>query len=238
MRDKAITIISVIIVLGFLAGLNHYLRPGEKPIRNIKGDFVEWTKTESQSESRDLQPEEKRPMPNTVRDFMEEANAQPQSESRLAVIETNMGTFTFKFYAEDAPGTTRSFIELAEKGFYDGTIFHRVIAGFMIQGGDPEGTGMGGPGYRIKAEFNERKHLAGTVAMARTAKPDSAGSQFYVCLEPTPHLDGKYTVFGQVVDGLDVVQAIGKVSTDRGDRPLDEVVMKKVTIREASPAKE
>jgi len=209
MRDKAITIILVIIVLGFFVGLNHYLRPGEK-----------------------------KPMPDIMRDFTEEANAEPQSEGRLAVIETNMGTFTFKFYSEDAPGTVRNFIELAEKGFYDGTIFHRVIAGFMIQGGDPKGTGSGGPGYTIKAEFNKQKHVAGTVAMARTADPDSAGSQFYLCLEPTPHLDGQYTVFGQVVDGMDVVTAIGKVSTDRRDRPIEKVVMKKVTIREASPKKE
>ena len=177
-------------------------------------------------------------MPNILNDFMEEANAESQSEERLAVIETNMGTFTFKFYAEDAPGTVRNFIELAEKGYYDGTIFHRVIAGFMIQGGDPKGTGSGGPGYTIKAEFNKQKHVAGTVAMARTADPDSAGSQFYLCLEPTPHLDGQYTVFGQVVDGMDVVTAIGKVSTDRRDRPIEKVVMKKVTIREASPKKE
>ena len=105
MRDKAITIISVIIVLGFLAGLNHYLRPGEKSLPDIKGAFIESTKAQSQSESRDLQPKEKKPMPDIKGDFMEEANAQPQSESRLAVIETNMGTFTFKFYAEDAPGT-------------------------------------------------------------------------------------------------------------------------------------
>ena len=156
----------------------------------------------------------------------------------IAVVETNMGTFSFELYSDDAPQTIASFIKLAKKGFYDGLIFHRVIDGFMIQGGDPTGTGSGGPGYTIKAEFNKRKHVAGTVAMARTADPDSAGSQFYVCLAPTPHLDGKYTVFGQVVDGLDVVLAIGKVATDGRDRPLEKVVMEKVTIREEPPEKE
>jgi peptidyl-prolyl cis-trans isomerase B (cyclophilin B) len=149
-----------------------------------------------------------------------------------------MGTFSFKFFPEDAPGTVENFIRLAKKGFYDGTIFHRVIEGFMIQGGDPDGTGMGGPGYTIKAEFNKRKHVAGAVAMARTADPDSAGSQFYVCLAPASHLDEKYTVFGQVVEGMEVVQAIGRVSTDSRDRPLEKVVIKKVTIREETTAGE
>ena len=154
------------------------------------------------------------------------------------MIETNMETFSFKLFPEDAPGTVENFIKLAKKGFYDGTIFHRVIKGFMIQGGDPDGTGMGGPGYTIKAEFNKRKHVAGTVAMARTADPDSAGSQFYVCLAPASHLDEKYTVFGQVVEGMEVVQAIGRVSTDSRDRPLEKVVIKKVTIREETTAGE
>jgi len=209
MRDKAITIVAVLVVLGLVWTLNKYLRPGEKPT------------------------------PKLVRDFSSEANAQTEGEENMiAVVETNMGTFSFELYSDDAPQTVAGFIKLAKKGFYDGLIFHRVIDGFMIQGGDPTGTGSGGPGYTIKAEFNKRKHVAGTVAMARTADPDSAGSQFYLCLAPTPHLDGKYTVFGQVVDGLDVVLAIGKVATDGGDRPLEKVVMEKVTIREEPPEKE
>ena len=207
MRDKLITIIAIVAILGLFWGLNQYLRPGEKHVPEIKADFST------------------------------EVHAQPEgAEEMIAVVETSMGTFSFKFYSEDAPQTVASFIKLSKKGFYDGLIFHRVISGFMIQGGDPEGTGTGGPGYSIKAEFNDNKHVAGTVAMARSASPDSAGSQFYVCLAPTPHLDGQYTVFGQVVDGLDVVLAIGKVKTGRSDRPIDDVVMKKVTIED--PASE
>lgn len=125
-----------------------------------------------------------------------------------AVIETNKGTIRFKFFPEDAPKTVENFVTLAQKGFYDGLTFHRVVPGFVIQGGDPQGDGTGGPGYTIKAEFNSRPHLAGTVAMARAADPDSAGSQFYICLDRQPFLDGKYTVFGQVEEGMDVVQKI------------------------------
>ena len=134
--------------------------------------------------------------------------------NEIAVIKTPKGTIKFKFYAEDAPNHTAAFIELAKKGFYDGTKFHRVEPGFVIQGGDPLSktddpmVGTGGPGYNLKAEFNDQKHLDGTVAMARSQSPDSAGSQFYICLGAQPFLDGKYTVFGQVVEGMDVVRAI------------------------------
>ncbi len=126
----------------------------------------------------------------------------------IAVIITDKGTIKFKFFEKDAPNTVKNFIKLAEKGFYNGLTFHRVEPGFVIQGGDPNGNGTGGPGYTIKAEFNKRPHLDGTVAMARAAHPDSAGSQFYICLGPQPFLDGKYTVFGQVIEGLDVVHKI------------------------------
>jgi len=174
-------------------------------------------------------------LPNLAKDFTKEANAQTEgAKDMTAVVETSMGTFSFKLYQEDAPQTVASFVKLANKGFYDGLIFHRVIEGFMIQGGDPTGTGTGGPGYTIKAEFNDNKHVAGAVSMARSGDPDSAGSQFFVCLDPAPHLDGQYTLFGQVVDGMDVVSAIGKVKTARGDRPVEDVIMKKVTIEEAA----
>lgn len=207
MRDKLITIVAIIAVLALAWALNSKLRPGEK-----------------------------KPLPNLAKDFTKEANAQTEgAKDMTAVVETNMGTFSFKLYQEDAPQTVASFVKLANKGFYDGLIFHRVIEGFMIQGGDPTGTGTGGPGYTIKAEFNDNKHVAGAVSMARSGDPDSAGSQFFVCLDPAPHLDGQYTLFGQVVDGMDVVSAIGKVKTDRGDRPLEDVIMKKVTIEEAAP---
>ncbi len=134
--------------------------------------------------------------------------------SEIAVVKTNKGVIRFKFYPKDAPNTVASFIELADKRFYDGLKWHRVVPGFVIQGGDPlsktddPAVGSGGPGWRLKAEFNSRKHLLGTVAMARSQDPDSAGSQFYICLAPQPSLDGQYTVFGQVTSGMDVVQKI------------------------------
>ena len=118
------------------------------------------------------------------------------------------GEIKIDFFPEEAPKTVENFVTLAKKGFYDGLTFHRVIAGFMAQGGDPAGTGTGGPGYKIKDEFNKHKHVRGTVAMARTSAPNSAGSQFYICFGPQPHLDGQYTVFGQVVSGMDVVDKI------------------------------
>ena len=118
------------------------------------------------------------------------------------------GEITIEFFPEDAPKTVENFVKLARKGFYDGLTFHRVEPGFVVQGGDPKGDGSGGPGYTIKAEFNKQAHLRGTVAMARTNDPDSAGSQFYICFKPAPFLDGKYTVFGQVVKGMEVVDRI------------------------------
>jgi len=144
------------------------------------------------------------------------------TKSLKAIIEMDAGKITIELYEKDAPGTVANFVKLAKRGFYDGLTFHRVEPGFVVQGGDPKGDGTGGPGYQIKGEFNSRKHVAGTVAMARSASPDSAGSQFYITLGPQPFLDNKYSVFGQVVEGMDVVMKI-----KRGDR------MKKVTIVEA-----
>lgn len=123
------------------------------------------------------------------------------------------GTIKIEFYPDSAPNTVANFEKLANTGFYNGLTFHRYEPNFVIQGGDPNGNGTGGPGYKIKAEFNPRKHLAGTVAMARAQDPDSAGSQFYICLAPAPFLDNQYTVFGQVVDGMDLV-----LQLRRGDR--------------------
>jgi len=123
-------------------------------------------------------------------------------------IETKNGDMLIELYSDSAPNTVANFKALAGKGYYDGLKFHRVIAGFMAQGGDPDGTGMGGPGYKVKAEFNDRKHVHGTLAMARSSDPDSAGSQFYICFAPASHLDGQYTIFGQVTEGLDVLDQI------------------------------
>jgi peptidyl-prolyl cis-trans isomerase B (cyclophilin B) len=139
-----------------------------------------------------------------------EAAAAPEAAPTgpLLVIETAHGTITIQTFPEDAPKTVARITELAEAGFYDGLTFHRVVPGFVVQGGDPTGTGRGGSGKTIPPEFNQRQHVAGTVAMARTQDPNSADSQFYITLGREPHLDGKYTVFGQVIDGMDAVQAI------------------------------
>jgi peptidyl-prolyl cis-trans isomerase B (cyclophilin B) len=123
------------------------------------------------------------------------------------------GDVTIEFFPDDAPKTVENFVTLAKGGFYDGLTFHRVVPGFVVQGGDPKGDGTGGPGYQIKAEFNRQKHVRGTVAMARSQDPDSAGSQFYITYGPTPHLDNNYTVFGRVISGMELVDGIQK-----GDR--------------------
>jgi cyclophilin family peptidyl-prolyl cis-trans isomerase len=153
-------------------------------------------------------------------------------KGKIAVIETSMGTFKVEFFPEVAPNTVQSFIHLANKGFYNGLTFHRVIDGFVIQGGCPVGNGTGGPGYRLKAEFNELNHELGVLSMARSADPDSAGSQFFVCLGDVPHLDNKYTVFGGTIEGIDVVKAIGKVATDQNDAPLEKVIIKSIKIED------
>ncbi len=118
------------------------------------------------------------------------------------------GTIKIEFYSDVAPNTVANFEKLAKQGFYNGLNFHRVVPGFVVQGGDPNGDGTGGPGYKIKAEFNSRKHLEGSLAMARSSSPDSAGSQFYICLAPQRSLDNQYTVFGQVLEGMDLVHKI------------------------------
>jgi cyclophilin family peptidyl-prolyl cis-trans isomerase len=148
-----------------------------------------------------------------------------------ATIQTNHGAIRAELYEERAPNTTANFIELAEKGFYDGVVFHRVIEDFMVQGGDPDGSGRGGPGYTIDDEFHpELRHDAKGVLSMANAGPNTGGSQFFITLAPTPWLDDRHAVFGKVIDGLDVVEAIGSVDTDRGDRPKEPVVMEKVTI--------
>ncbi|NLL76337.1 MAG: peptidylprolyl isomerase [Clostridiales bacterium] len=139
-------------------------------------------------------------------------------------------------YPEIAPESVNNFISLVNKNFYDGLIFHRVIRGFMIQGGDPEGTGMGGPGYSIKGEFiqngveNNLKHTEGVLSMARSMHPDSAGSQFFIMHKTSPHLDGAYAAFGKVTEGMEFVNKIAETKTDRSDRPLEPQIMKSVTV--------
>jgi len=150
-----------------------------------------------------------------------------------AFIETKFGNIELRFSPEVAPGHVNNFIELAKKGFYDSTTFHRVIPGFMIQGGDPNsknpdksGHGMGGPGYSIKAEFNAKPHKRGTLSMARSASPDSAGSQFFICVAEAPSLDRQYTVFGEVVSGIEVLDKIVSQPRDARDNPNERIEMK------------
>ena len=156
-----------------------------------------------------------------------------------AIIEMeNGGSMTLELYPETAPITVENFVKLAKEGFYNGLIFHRVIAGFMIQGGDPQGTGMGGPGYQIKGEFaangvkNPLKHTRGVISMARSMMPNSAGSQFFIMHKDAPHLDGQYAAFGKLTDGFDVIDRIAGVATNFNDKPLKEQKMKSVTIVE------
>lgn len=158
--------------------------------------------------------------------------------NRMAHIDTNLGEFTVELFEAQAPNTTKNFIDLVEKGYYDGIVFHRVIEGFMLQGGCPSGTGTGGPGYNIDDEFHAdlRHDTEGMLSMAN-AGPNSGGSQFFVTLAPTAWLDGKHAIFGKVVEGMDIVHAIGTTPTGSGDRPLEPVVMRKVRIvdSDASP---
>jgi peptidyl-prolyl cis-trans isomerase B (cyclophilin B) len=149
-----------------------------------------------------------------------------------AIIHTTLGDITLKLFPEVAPNHINNFIELAKKGFYNGTTFHRVVPKFVIQGGDPNtkkpdrsSHGMGGPGYQIKAEFNNKPHRRGTLSMARSAHPDSAGSQFFICVADVPFLDGQYTVFGEVLKGIEVVDKIVSQPRDGNDNPNDRIEM-------------
>lgn len=148
----------------------------------------------------------------------------------------NGDTIRAELYPDIAPNTVNNFISLIQKGYYDGLIFHRVIRGFMIQGGCPDGTGMGGPGYQIKGEFtqngfeNSLKHTEGVLSMARAMDPDSAGSQFFIMHKKAPHLDGAYAAFGKVTEGMDVVNRIAETATDYSDRPYENQVMESVTV--------
>jgi len=161
-----------------------------------------------------------------------------QKKDVLAVLETDRGKIVISLFEKDAPKTVENFRKLIQEGFYDGTYFHRVIPGFMIQGGDPNtkdanrsNDGMGGPGYTIPAEFNAHKHLRGTVSMARKRDPNSAGSQFFICVARAAHLDGQYTVFGEVVEGMEVVDRIVQAKRDRRDNPIQPIHIQKAYLR-------
>ena len=160
-----------------------------------------------------------------------------ENKNPIVTIEMENGDIMkAELYPEIAPNTVKNFVDLINRGFYDGLIFHRVIPGFMIQGGCPEGMGIGGPGYSIKGEFsrngfkNDLKHTKGVLSMARAMHPDSAGSQFFIMVEDAPHLDGQYAAFGRVIEGMDVVNEIATTATDRADKPKTPQVMKNVTV--------
>ena len=160
-----------------------------------------------------------------------------ENKNPIVTFEMENGdTFKAELYPEVAPNTVRNFISLISHNFYDGVIFHRIIKGFMIQGGDPEGRGIGGPGYAIKGEFvangfeNNLKHDRGVLSMARSMMPDSAGSQFFVMHKDSPHLDGQYAAFGRVIEGMDTVDKIAETKTDFQDKPKEDQVMKTVTV--------
>ena len=154
----------------------------------------------------------------------------------VTITMSNGDVMKAELYPEIAPNTVNNFISLVKKGFYDGLIFHRVINGFMIQGGCPDGTGMGGPGYNIRGEFSQNgfnnplKHEAGVLSMARAMHPDSAGSQFFIMHKPAPHLDGSYAAFGKIIEGMDIVNKIAETDTDYSDRPLDEQKIQSMTV--------
>jgi len=173
-----------------------------------------------------------------------EEEIQKMAKTR-AVIETKFGNIELKFFPDVAPNHVNNFIELAQKGFYDGTIFHRVIPGFMIQGGDPNSKnpdkskhGTGGPGYTVKAEFNQKPHKRGALSMARSANPDSAGSQFFICVADSSFLDGQYTVFGEVISGMEVADKIVSQPRDRRDNPNERIEMKVKIVEEKEKEKE
>lgn len=159
-----------------------------------------------------------------------------EAKQYTAELETSKGPIRLSFFAEKAPGHVKNFLALAKIGYYDGLSFHRIIKGFMIQGGCPMGTGTGGPGYTIDAEFNDEPHEPGVLSMARTSDPNSAGSQFFICLDRHPHLDRQYTAFGKVSDdeSLKTVVALGAVPTDRSDKPKEETKIIKVSVSETA----
>lgn len=160
----------------------------------------------------------------------------PEKNPVVTIEMDNGKLITIELYPEIAPNTVYNFIHLINRGFYDGTIFHRVIPGFMIQGGDPKGNGMGGPGYDIKGEFssngftNELKHTRGVLSMARTQAPDTAGSQFFIMVADSPHLDNEYAAFGKVLEGMDTVDEIVNQPTGAGDRPVQPMAIQRVTV--------
>lgn len=213
------------------AGLGIYLEAGMlAPKISAKASTQPLTSTTETAPSPATQPQEN----NMAKQWSQAPKMSIDvNKTYTAHIETTLGPIDVEFFPKDAPQTVNSFIFLAKQGYYDGVIFHRVIPNFMIQGGDPTGTGTGGPGYQLPAEFNSHKHVPGILSMARTSDPDSAGSQFFIVQgKPAPFLDGQYTVFGKVTSGMDTVDKIANLPTCPNDRPLNPPSIKSITVQE------
>ena len=183
----------------------------------------------------EVPPQKAEEQPEQVAKTETEKEAKPISQepivrekNPIVVIETNLGTIELELFWKDTPKTAENFLKLVTSGFYNGLTFHRIVPNFVIQGGDPSGDGTGGPGYSIPFEQANTKHLRGSLGMARSQDPNSAGSQFYICLRALPNLDGNYVVFGKVISGMDVVDKIAQVPTGPGDMPKEKVTMTKV----------
>ena len=219
---RIIGLIAAAIILVVLVLVNSKINP--YPVSTREPRHHQHQHDRTQAEPREIEELEQEQVERIAAEY----------NDKIAVIETSFGTIKFRFFPESAPRTVENFVQLAGKGFYNGSPFHRVVKDFVIQGGSPDGSPDGGPGYTIPAEFNERMHVEGTVGMARGADPNSAGSQFYICLDRQPRLDGDYTVFGQVIEGMDVARRIGVVETGPDSRPLENTVMKEVRIEEAA----
>lgn len=192
-------------------------------------------KMEKETQDNLIIEKEENNMESNTESNVEYKSSQIDLPNRVAVMQTNQGVMELELYEKRAPITTKNFIDLAQKGFYDNLTFHRIIKDFMIQGGDPEGDGMGGPGYEIKDEFHpELKHDTSGILSMANAGANTGGSQFFITLVPTPHLDNRHAVFGKVIKGEDVLKKIGTVETDSMDKPINPVILEKVTIKDAN----
>lgn len=245
-QNKFPWLVTIVVIVIILAGLQWWSTRSDDQLETLSESYsIDMTTKQAEQDDQDSTSFTKDDVTTNqdaqVRDLSESANIITENQStknfmHTVTIETNKGTIVFETYDADAPNTSQNFINLAQKDFYNGTIFHRVIEGFMIQGGDPTGTGTGGPGYRFDDELDpstesyKRGYMRGTVAMAN-AGPNTNGSQFFIMHQDTP-LPHSYTIFGRVVLGMDVVDAIATTPVGSGDRPVDEVVMNKVTVVE------
>jgi peptidyl-prolyl cis-trans isomerase B (cyclophilin B) len=226
MKTTAVTAALIFLFTTGIAGCGKETdkAPREEPAKQATAPREEPSK-QAAAPKEELAKQAESPVTKPVKPVAVSKEELAKYEKARATITTGMGKIVLRFFPDLAPIHVKNFITLAEKGFYTGTSFHRVIPGFMIQGGDPKGNGTGGPGYTIPAEFSSRKHVAGIISMARTSDPDSAGSQFFIVVAPAPSLDEKYSVFGKVVEGLDVVKKIVAVPRNRRDKPLEPVTM-------------